>query len=540
MPKAVGKPVYSYRLSIVHFWALVFMYIWAGPHHLLNTSLPDWAQTLGMIFSVVLWAPSWGGMINGLLTLRGAWDKLRTDPIVKFFAAAITFYGMSTFEGPMLSIKSVNALAHGTDWIIGHVHLGALGWNGFMAAGMFYWLMPRLFNTKLFSEKLANLHFWAALVGILLYVVAMYSSGLTQGLMWRALSEDGTLLYPSFLEAIVKSLNMYYIRTIGGGLYLVGYILMIYNLVKTACSGEAHDGSATVTVDEDHATNEVGALRLIFSPTMLVMVVGVVLIIVMGTHDKVQSILGLVGLGVLVVVATIITSRKIDRPGNQSWHQVLETKPMLFTVLTLLAILVGGLVQIVPALTMKEAIPLKQNAVPYSALQAAGRDIYMREGCYYCHTQMVRSLISEVTRYGKASEAWEAMYDHPFQWGSKNTGPDLARVGGKYPDVWHYRHMINPREISNGSIMPNYSFLEKQSINQELLAKRLSVLRMVGVPYTDDQIANAQADAKAEAEVIVNNLKVSQIEINWDSDLVALISYLQKLGADMKKLGANP
>src|SRR6478609_3858165 len=207
IPKAADRPVYSYRLSIIHFWALVFIYIWAGPHHLLNTALPQWLQTLGMLFSVMLWAPSWAGMLNGLLTLRGAWDKLRTEPVLKFFAAAVTFYGMATFEGPLLSIRSVNALSHYTDWTIGHVHSGALGWNGFMAAGMFYWLAPRLWNrAKLYSVPMANMHFWLGLVGILLYVAAMWVSGITQGLMLSATKESGTVLaYPNFLDAVTST-----------------------------------------------------------------------------------------------------------------------------------------------------------------------------------------------------------------------------------------------------------------------------------------------------------------------------------------------
>ena len=226
MPKAVERPVYSYRLSIIHFWALVFLYIWAGPHHLLYTALPDWAQTLGMIFSVALWAPSCGGMINGLLTLRCAWDKLRTDPVVKFFAAAITFYVMSTFEGPLLSIKSVNAIGHGTDWIIAHVHGGALGWNGFMAAGMFYFLVPRLFDTKLYSKKMADFHFWVGLIGILLYMAAMYANGAMQYLMLTGISPEGTLIYPNFVESVLASHTMYLVRIIGGTLYLLTFILM--------------------------------------------------------------------------------------------------------------------------------------------------------------------------------------------------------------------------------------------------------------------------------------------------------------------------
>ncbi|HHI81082.1 MAG TPA: cytochrome-c oxidase, cbb3-type subunit I, partial [Planctomycetes bacterium] len=199
LPKAANRPVYSYRLSIVHFWALIFIYIWAGPHHLLYTALPDWAQSLGMLFSLMLWAPSWGGMLNGLLTLRGAWDKVRTDPVLKFFVAGVTFYGMSTFEGPLLSIKSVSALGHYTDWIIGHVHAGALGWNGFMAAGMFYWLVPKLFKTEMYSKKLADAHFWVGTLGILFYVVSMWVSGVSSGLMWRAMTPEGTLLYPDWV-----------------------------------------------------------------------------------------------------------------------------------------------------------------------------------------------------------------------------------------------------------------------------------------------------------------------------------------------------
>ena len=202
LPKAAERPVFSYKLSIIHFWSLVFVYIWAGPHHLHYTALPEWASTLGMLFSLMLWMPSWGGMINGLLTLRGAWNKVTKDPILKFYVVGITFYGMSTFEGPMLSIKSVNALSHYTDWTIAHVHSGALGWNGFMVFGMVYWLLPRIFQTKLWSEKLMSLHFWTGTIGILLYIIPIYAAGLMQGLMWRAIDNSGNLAYPDFVETI--------------------------------------------------------------------------------------------------------------------------------------------------------------------------------------------------------------------------------------------------------------------------------------------------------------------------------------------------
>ncbi|MBX7149790.1 cytochrome-c oxidase, cbb3-type subunit I [bacterium] len=527
MPKAIGKPVYSYRLSIIHFWALVFMYIWAGPHHLLNTALPDWAQTLGMVFSVALWAPSWGGMINGLLTLRGAWDKLRTDPVVKFFVAGITFYGMSTFEGPMLSIKSINALAHSTDWIIGHVHGGALGWNGFMAAGMFYFLVPRLFNTKLYSEKLANFHFWIGTFGIVLYMAAMYVSGLTQGLMWRALTPEGTLLYPSFLESIFASQNMYYLRIVGGTLYLVTFIIMAYNLIKTAKQGNPVDGEVeVVTLDNQSQTSWV---KVIFSPVMVLVLIGLILLLALGTKDVVTSIIVYAGLAILVVASVMM-----NKKGDGSWHEVLEGKAFLFSFFVLISILIGGMVQIIPAVTVKSAVPMTHEAVPYTALELEGRDIYRREGCYNCHTQMIRPMVPETMRYGAPSEAWESMYDHPFQWGSKRTGPDLARVGKKYPNLWHYKHMIDPRSTSAGSLMPTYPHLATQTLDYKDTASRMELMRTLGVPYTDAQISSAVEDAHKQGEVIANDLKQSQVNLSAQSELVALISYLQKLGVDHK------
>jgi len=233
LPKAAERPVFSYRLSIVHFWSLVFIYIWAGPHHLIYTSTPEWAVTMGMVFSVMLWMPSWGGMINGLFTLRGAWHKLRESVVLKMFVIGITFYGMSTFEGPMLSVKSVNALSHFTDWTIGHVHAGALGWNGFMTFGMIYWLLPRLWRTDLWSHRLANTHFWVGTIGLLLYVIPLYTAGITQGLMWRAFDDAGRLLYPDFMETVVQIVPMYWLRFVGGSLYFAGVVMMGINLTMT-------------------------------------------------------------------------------------------------------------------------------------------------------------------------------------------------------------------------------------------------------------------------------------------------------------------
>jgi len=239
IPKQAGRPVYSYRLSIVHFWALIFTYMWAGPHHLHYTALPDWAQSVGMVFSLVLLAPSWGGMINGIMTLSGAWHKLRDDPILKFLIVSLSFYGMSTFEGPMMSIKTVNALSHYTDWTVGHVHSGALGWVGLISMGSLYYLIPRMFGRKeMYSTRAIELHFWVATVGIVLYIAAMWIAGVMQGLMWRAVNTDGTLVY-SFVESVKATYPFYVIRLGGGLLYFSGMLIMAWNTVMTVRSGKA-------------------------------------------------------------------------------------------------------------------------------------------------------------------------------------------------------------------------------------------------------------------------------------------------------------
>jgi cytochrome c oxidase cbb3-type subunit 1 len=237
IPKQAGRPVFSYRLSIVHFWALIFTYIWAGPHHLHYTALPDWTQSLGMVMSLILLAPSWGGMINGIMTLSGAWDKLRTDPILRFLVVSVSFYGMSTFEGPMMAIKTVNALSHYTDWTVGHVHSGALGWVAMVSFGSLYYLIPRVFGRTLYSLALVELHFWVATIGVVLYISAMWVSGIMQGLMWRAVNSDGTLTY-SFVESVQAMHPFYAVRTIGGIFFLTGAIIMMYNVVKTVTGAE--------------------------------------------------------------------------------------------------------------------------------------------------------------------------------------------------------------------------------------------------------------------------------------------------------------
>ncbi|MFT3710330.1 MAG: cytochrome-c oxidase, cbb3-type subunit I [Archangium sp.] len=534
LPKAAERPVYSYRLSIIHFWALVFMYIWAGPHHLLYTALPEWAQSLGMLFSLMLWAPSWGGMLNGLLTLRGAWNKVREDPVLKFFVAGVTFYGMATFEGPLLSIKSVSALAHYTDWIIGHVHGGALGWNGLMAAGMFYWLTPKLFGKPLHSKKAAEAHFWLATIGIVLYMVAMWISGVNQGLMWRALNPDGTLMYPSFTETLIAIRPMYIVRVLGGTMYLVGFVIMIWNLAKTMSGQKLVEVTAEVTVTTE--TPEPG-------DTVLGVVAGrplwfsIVALLLTGAFFAVDSIALAIGLAVAVLVVGEIAyfvNKRARAGGAPSWFGLIERRPLAFTVLTLIAILVGGVAELLPTVMLKQqAVPaVGASQKPYTALEQQGRDIYTREGCYVCHSQMIRPMVAEFQRYGEASRPEEFIYDHPFQWGSKRTGPDLHRIGGKYPSLWHYTHLMDPRSTSPGSNMPSYVWLQDDTIDVKLGGKKLALMQKLGVPYTNADIDGAEDSQKRQAATVVADLAKNGVDVKWNSEVVALITYLQRLGRD--------
>ena len=538
LPKAANRPVFSYRLSIIHFWSLVFIYIWAGPHHLLYTALPDWAQTLGMIFSLMLWAPSWGGMLNGLLTLRGAWDKLRSDPVLKFFAAGVTFYGMATFEGPLLSIKSVSGLAHYTDWIIAHVHNGAMGWNGFLAAGMFYWMVPRLYGTELKSRSLANFHFWIGTFGILLYVGAMWTSGIQQGLMWRAEQSGGGLLYASFVETLEAIRPMYWMRLVGGSLYLVGFVIMAFNLIATARAGTPVDGEIEVPVEPPKPAEDRG-MGLLTAPQVWASVVGVVLIALAGFTDAAASIL-FISLGLAVLLGTVFIASLVAKKGTPTWHSRLEGHAAPFAVLTAVAALAGGIAELLPSIiAAPEAIAATTN-VPYTALELEGRDVYLAEGCYTCHSQMVRPFTWETARYGGVSTPDDSIFDHPFQWGSRRIGPDLAHVGRRYNDIWHYQHMIDPRQITPGSNMPSYAHLATTPIDFGDSPDKLRAMRTVGVPYAPQTIATASVDARRDARRIAGGLRdelgiatceTGSCDLRTDSRLVALIAYLQRLGA---------
>lgn len=494
VPKAANRPVYSYRLSIIHFWALIFLYIWAGPHHLLYTALPDWAQSLGVVFSVMLLAPSWGGMLNGLLTLRGAWDRVRDDVTLKFMVVALTAYGMATFEGPLLSLKSVNIISHYTDWVVAHVHVGGLGWNGMLTFGMLYWLFPKLFRTELYSKKMANQHFWIATLGIVLYVIPIYIAGFVQGMMWQEFNPDGTLVHGEFVKTVTDLKPFYVFRTIGGLIYLIGAVMMFINLFKTAKKGKflANEEAEAPALAE-----------------------------VMKVKEK------------------------------ESWHKKLERKPVKFLVWSIIVVAVGGMVEIIPTLIVKSNVPTIESVKPYTPLELEGRDLYIAEGCYNCHSQMIRPLRFETARYGEYSKAGEFVYDHPFQWGSKRTGPDLAREGGLRSHYWHFQHMLRPKEVTPGSIMPAYPWLIENDLNTKYTKKKIEAMQSLGVPYEkgyeDQALSDLQSQAREIAEELVEEIyrklpkhvqevydKEAEIAKMEKKQIVAMIAYLQRLGTDIK------
>jgi len=479
LPKMANRPVYSYKLSILHFWSLIFIYIWAGPHHLLYTSLPGWAQSLGVAFSIMLIAPSWGGMINGLLTLRGAWDKVREDVTLKFMVVALTAYGMATFEGPMLSLKQINGVAHFTDWIVAHVHVGALGWNGFLTFGVLYWLIPRLYKTELYSKKMASFHFWIGTLGILFYAVPMYWAGFTQGLMWKEFTQEGLLKYPNFLTTTLQIIPMHVLRAIGGALYLAGVIVMTVNLAKTMLRAK------------------------------------------LVANEPAEA---------MPLAKAIVETD----PADKKWHRVLERKPMKFMVISLIVILIGGMVEMMPTFTIQSNVPTIASVKPYTPLELQGRDLYIREGCVNCHTQTVRPFRSETERYGEYSKAGEFVYDHPFLWGSKRTGPDLHREGGKYSNAWHFNHLLDPTSMSPGSIMPPYPWLIEQKLDISTTPSKIRAMQTLGVPYRVDFDKEANTKLTEQAQTIAKDLQQNNIKVKSDREIIAIIAYLQRLGTDIK------
>jgi cytochrome c oxidase cbb3-type subunit I/II len=379
----------------------------------------------------------------------------------------------------MLSLKNINAIAHFTDWIVAHVHVGALGWNGFLTFAILYWMIPRIFQTTLYSEKLIKTHFWIGTIGIAFYAIPMYISGFTQGMMWKQFTPEGTLQYGNFLDTTLQLIPMHQMRAIGGTLYLVGAIIMAYNLFKTMAQGSLLADEAT----------EAAPLAILEEKE------------IKGAH----------------------------------WHSWIERRPIQLLVASLIMILIGSLVELVPTFMVKSNVPSIAAVQPYTSLELEGRDIYIREGCVGCHSQMVRPFRSETERYGEFSKSGEFVYDHPFLWGSKRTGPDLHREGGKYPDSWHYIHMREPQAMSPGSIMPSYGWLLEQKLNISQTKDKLAAMKKLGVPYSQKQIDNAVNDLKVQSKEIQARLAMEKIKVSEDKEIIAMIAYLQRLGTDISK-----
>ena len=507
LPKAAGRPVYSYKLSIIHFWSLVFLYIWAGPHHLHYTALPQWASTLGMLFGIMLWMPSWAGVINGLRTLRGAWHKVSADPVLKFFVVGITFYGISSFEDSLLSIKAVNGLAHYTDWTIAHVHTGALGWNGMMSFGMLYWLAPRLFQTKLWSDKLANLHFWLATIGILLFVVPIYIAGVIEGYRWGAMDSSGQLVYPEFITTIIAVKAMWGLRFFGGLFFVGGTLMMAFNYFMTW---------TTRPSIYEQSVHQAPRLAKTFSAHD----------IEPASHYDDAPVLGF--------------ANWLDAWGQMEWHRRWERLPLKFTMITVAIVVVASLLEIIPMFVIRGNVPTISTVKPYTPLELAGRDIYIAEGCYNCHSQMVRPMVAETKRYGEYSKAGEFVYDHPFQWGSRRIGPDLAREGGRQSSLWHYLNLLrDPQTVNKQSVMPAYIHLFDTSIDFNKVTDRVVAAHKLGAEYTEEELSNAPEIARKQAEVVAADVvsqggPVMRGELmTYDCQAVALIAYLQRLGTDL-------
>jgi cytochrome c oxidase cbb3-type subunit I/II len=381
----------------------------------------------------------------------------------------------------MLSLKTVNAISHFTDWTIAHVHVGGLGWNGMLTFGILYWLIPRIFRTELFSKRLANFHFWIATLGIIFYAVPMYWAGFQQASMWKEFTAEGRLAYPQFVETVTYMQPFYAIRAFGGALFLTGAIIMMYNLFMTVKKGK-------LVANEDA---EAPALEKTY------------------TEHK-----------------------------GENWHRRIERKPIPFLIATLIVILIGGIIELVPTFLIKSNVPTIASVKPYTPLELQGRDIYTREGCYTCHSQMIRPFRSETVRYGEYSKAGEFVYDHPFQWGSKRTGPDLAREGTgdlKKSDAWHFNHMENPQDISPGSVMPGYSFMIDKLLDTSSTPAKIRAMRTLGVPYAAGYENKANKDLMVQANRISASLLKDSIQVKPTAEIIAIIAYLQRLGTDIEK-----
>tara|TARA_B110000495_G_C23037492_1_gene620241 strand:- start:889 stop:3216 length:2328 start_codon:yes stop_codon:yes gene_type:complete len=506
VPKAANRPVHSYKLSIVNFWTLILVGVWVAPQHLHYTALPEWASSLGMLFGLLFGIAVLAGVANALLTLRGAADQTSADPVYRFFFVGVIFLGIAAVEEAMLSIKSINALVHYTEWMTAHLELGLLGWNGMLILGMAYWLTPKLFQTGLWSNKAVSLHFWLALGGLLLCVVPGYAAGIVQSGVWRSMDDLGNLQY-DFVDSAPFLKRMWSLQLVGGLVYAAGFMVMLANYGMTWLK---RSGAYEVPIHYQD-----------------------------GSSERIRPVSGPVPVSVLETAPVLNIAKRLDIWSRLNWHRQWEESPRRIGFLVALVVVLAFVVEVVPMFVFAASnVPPLAAVKPYTPLELLGRQIYVTEGCCNCHTQMVRPLMPETLRYGDYSQPGELVHDQPAQWGKRRIGPDLARESGKQTSFWHWRHLANPQEDEPNSAMPSYRYLLDRPIDFEKINELVQAAHGLGVPYASE-LTGSQEMASKQAESIAADIvsKGGPIRrgtlMTYDAEAVALIAYLQRLGADL-------
>jgi cytochrome c oxidase cbb3-type subunit I/II len=513
VPKSVDRPLFSYKLSIVHFWSIVLLTICCGSRQLHYTPIPEWASTLGMICGIILWMPCWAGLVNGLFTVAGSWQKVKELNALRFMIVGLVIYGWTSMESSLLSFKGLEAIVHYTDWEIAHAQAEQLGWIGFMTFGMIYWLLPRLYSMRVANSGSSGLHFWLASVGLVLIVVPGYLAGAIQSQKWSQMSELGRLQY-SFIESLEAVLPFWWMRVFGFVVYLMGLGTLCACVFSALTNGASR--------------NEINLLPALSK----------------GNDDLETPVKSsnLVGKPVLEMAL------KIDQWSTLEWHRKLERQPVRFLALIGTSICGLSCMQLLPILALESSVPRIESVQPYTPLELIGREIYVSQGCHNCHSQTVRPLVHESQMYGAISEGGEFAYDRPVQWGNRRIGPDLARKGGGVQSsLWHWRHLENPPVMTPKTVMPAFQFLHESKLSFDDLGKKIAVLSKLGTPYDmsseDGQSLESKfADqAKKQAEVIAAEIIGQGGPVAYkgtlikDTSVIALIAYIQRLGTDISR-----
>ncbi len=500
LPKAAAQPVFSYRLCIIQFWSLVFLSVLAVSQHAHYTALPEWASTMGMLFGLMMWMPSWAGVFNGMMTWRCAGQKVASEPVLKFFAAGLIFYGFNAFVAALLSIKSINALTQYTDTDVANFNSGVLGWNGLMLLGMIYWLLPKLYQTRIWSPILVHLHFWTGLLGVLLYLIPTYAAGFMESVMWHAIDETGNLTYPDFLDAVRDVQPFRWLQLVGIVIYFIGMLMLAINAVMT-----------WMKRPERYETTVHNPLKI-------------------SSHVEDDS----PTVSMLSQAPVLEFGKKVDTFWQLNWHREWERLPVKFTCLVAVVVSIASMFEIVPMFLIGNNSPAIATVIPYSPLELAGRRIFISEGCCNCHTQMVRPIVSETKRYGEYSKPGEFVFDRPAQWGDRRIGRDLAREGGKQTNFWHWNHFDDPRTVSPGSVMPSFRHFLDRDLDFSSIAAQVHTESLLGAAYSDEELNNTEAVARRQAEVVAADMvQQGGPAAMQDKQAMALIAYLQRLGTDL-------